>query len=129
MSGKFLLIYICNFHVLSHLLLIYICKLHWIWQGKPIGSASVAQVHEAIWKPTGEKVAVKVQYPDAERLMIGDLKNLRALAEFLQRTEFKFDLLSSIKELQRQITNEFDFRLEARNMDYMRQGNLLMIYI
>ena len=30
MSGKFLLIYICNFHVLSDLLLIYICKL----QGK-----------------------------------------------------------------------------------------------
>ena len=29
MSGKFLLIYICNFHVLSHFLLIYICKLHW----------------------------------------------------------------------------------------------------
>ena len=27
--GKFLLIYICNFHVLSHFLLIYICKLHW----------------------------------------------------------------------------------------------------
>ncbi len=29
MSGNFLLIYICNFHVLSSLLLIYICKLHW----------------------------------------------------------------------------------------------------
>ena len=29
-SGEFLLIYICNFHVLSNLLLIYICKLHWI---------------------------------------------------------------------------------------------------
>ena len=28
-GGNFLLIYICNFHVLSHLLLIYICKLHW----------------------------------------------------------------------------------------------------
>ena len=28
-SGKFLLIYVCNFHVLSDLLLIYICKLHW----------------------------------------------------------------------------------------------------
>ena len=27
--GELLLIYICNFHVLSHLLLIYICKLHW----------------------------------------------------------------------------------------------------
>ena len=29
MSGDLLMIYICNFHVLSHLLLIYICKLHW----------------------------------------------------------------------------------------------------
>jgi hypothetical protein len=28
-AGNFLLIYICNFHVLSHLLFIYICKLHW----------------------------------------------------------------------------------------------------
>jgi chaperonin GroEL (HSP60 family) len=28
--GKLLLIYICNFHFLSHLLLIFICKLHWI---------------------------------------------------------------------------------------------------
>ena len=29
MSGKYLLIYICNIHVLSNLLLIYIYKLHW----------------------------------------------------------------------------------------------------
>ena len=28
-AGKLPLIYICNIHVLSHLLLIYICKLHW----------------------------------------------------------------------------------------------------
>jgi RNA pol II accessory factor, Cdc73 family, C-terminal len=29
MSGNFLLIYICNFHVLNLFLRIYICKLHW----------------------------------------------------------------------------------------------------
>ena len=29
MSGKLPLIYMCNFHVLNHLLLIYMCKLHW----------------------------------------------------------------------------------------------------
>ena len=29
MPGTLLLIDICYFHVLSHLLLIYICKLHW----------------------------------------------------------------------------------------------------
>ena len=85
----------------------------------PIGAASIAQVHVGTWRATGEKVAVKVQYPNAERIMTGDLKNLRALAEFLQRTEFKFDLLSSIKELQKQIVNEFNFPQEAKNMDFM----------
>jgi len=33
--------------------------------------------------------------------MNGDLRNLRMLAEFLQRTELKVDLLSAIKELQK----------------------------
>ena len=88
----------------------------------PIGSASVAQVHVGIWRETGEKCAVKIQYPNAERLMIGDLKNLRFLAEFLQRTELKFDVLSAIKELQKQIVNEFDFISEARNMNTVRNA-------
>lgn len=84
---------------------------------RPIGSASVAQVHVGVWKPTGEKVAVKIQYPKAEKLMVRDLRNLRVLAEFLQKTELKFDLLAAIKELQKQISNEFDFRNEALAMD------------
>lgn len=84
---------------------------------KPIGSASVAQVHVGVWKQSGQKVAVKIQYPNAERLMVRDLRNLRVLAEFLQKTELKFDLLAAIKELQKQISNEFDFRNEALAMD------------
>jgi len=80
------------------------------------------KVHIGVWKKTGQKVAVKVQYPTAELLMKGDLRNLRTLAEFLQKTELKFDLLSSIKELQKQIVNEFDFRTEAANMDFMKQA-------
>lgn len=70
-----------------------------------------------MWKSTGEKVAVKVQNPHAERLMTGDLKSLVLLARFLQKTELKFDLLSALLELQKQIKNEFDFVREARNMD------------
>jgi predicted unusual protein kinase regulating ubiquinone biosynthesis (AarF/ABC1/UbiB family) len=86
-----------------------------------IYTASVAQVHTGIWR-NGEKCAVKIQYPNAEKLMVGDLKNLRFLAEFLQRTELKFDVLSAIKELQKQIVNEFDFIGEARNMNVVRTG-------
>lgn len=86
---------------------------------RPIGSASVAQVHRGRWRATGEACAVKVQYPNAEALMKGDLRNLRVLAEFLQRTELKFDILSSIVELQRNIHNEFNFVTEATNMASM----------
>jgi predicted unusual protein kinase regulating ubiquinone biosynthesis (AarF/ABC1/UbiB family) len=83
----------------------------------PIGSASIAQVHSGIWKRSGQKVAVKVQNPEAEVFMKSDLQNLCQLAEFLQRTELKFDILSALKELRNQISNEFDFNREAKNMD------------
>lgn len=45
-----------------------------------------------------------------------DLRNLRAAAGYLERTELKFDLTSAVEELQRQIGLEFDFLREARVM-------------
>jgi len=75
----------------------------------------------------GQKVAVKIQFPGAEKLMRNDLKNLRKLAEFLQKTDLKIDLLSAIIELQRQIGNEFDFLREARNMEAIHQGLKLRV--
>lgn len=37
------------------------------WEDKPIGCASIGQVHRATLKSTGERVVVKVQNPEAER--------------------------------------------------------------
>jgi predicted unusual protein kinase regulating ubiquinone biosynthesis (AarF/ABC1/UbiB family) len=91
---------------------------------RPVGSASIAQVHRGVWAPTSQRVAVKVQNPCAERLMRSDLKSLVALARFLQKTEIKFDLLSALCELQKQIGDEFDFIKEASSMD--RVGKRLM---
>jgi len=62
-------------------------------------------------------VAVKVQYPNALPTMSLDLSNLRLLAAFLSKTELKFDMLSAVDELAKQIRLEFDFRREARVMD------------
>ncbi len=62
-------------------------------------------------------VAVKVQYPNALPTMSLDLSNLRVLAAFLSKTELKFDMLSAVDELAKQIRLEFDFRREARIMD------------
>lgn len=52
----------------------------------------------------------QVQYPGAERVMMSDLRNLKALAWFLQKFELNFDILSSLRELSKQIKGEFDFR-------------------
>lgn len=87
-----------------------------------LGAASIAQVHKGVWRATGDPVAVKLQYPNAEIKMRKDLTNIRALAEFLQRTDLKFDVLSAIKELQSQIQYEFDFKREAANMDFAHKG-------
>jgi len=90
----------------------------------PIGSASIAQVHKGYLRKgapgvnkDGTPVAVKIQYPDAERKMTSDFRNLRKLASVLQVTDLKFDLVSAVDELESQVRLEFDFTREARVMD------------
>lgn len=41
---------------------------------------------------------------------MSDLRNLKVLAWFLQKFELDFDILSSLRELSKQIKGEFDFR-------------------
>eukprot|EP00976_Prorocentrum_cordatum_P079372 1183522-Prorocentrum_minimum.AAC.2 len=99
---------------------------------KPLGSASIAQVHKGHLRKAakvgvnqnqgnggskGTPVAVKIQYPDAEKKMASDFQNLRKLASMLQVTDLKFDLVSSVDELESQVRLEFDFRREASMMD------------
>ncbi|GIL83202.1 hypothetical protein Vretifemale_12058 [Volvox reticuliferus] len=67
--------------------------------------------------PKSGLVAVKVQYPGALPIMMSDLKNIRAAAFYLSKTEIKFDLVSAVDELNKQIRFEFDFTREARVMD------------
>ena len=49
-EGKLLMIYICNFHVLSNLLLIYICKLHWKTANISYTKALVQGLWLHMWK-------------------------------------------------------------------------------
>lgn len=74
---------------------------------------------KAAWKHLTKEgvVAVKVQYPNALPTMSLDLSNLRLLSAFLSKTELKFDMLSAVDELAKQIRLEFDFCREARIMD------------
>jgi predicted unusual protein kinase regulating ubiquinone biosynthesis (AarF/ABC1/UbiB family) len=57
----------------------------------PVAAASLGQVHAAVLRSTGAKVAVKVQRPGLQRLFEIDLKNLRVLAEQLERQRLASD--------------------------------------
>ncbi len=46
---------------------------------------------------------LQVQYPDALHTMMTDLTSIRRWAGFLQKTEIKFDMLSAVDELSKQV--------------------------
>eukprot|EP00667_Euglena_gracilis_P003503 EG_transcript_3514 len=85
------------------------------FDAKPLGSASVAQVHQATLIG-GEVVAVKVQRPNIEPKMMGDIGNLKTISKQL-RNQLPYDYYVIFSELETQLINEFDFLHEARSMN------------
>ncbi|CAN8325812.1 unnamed protein product [Cochlearia groenlandica] len=87
---------------------------------KPLGSASIAQVHRARIKGYKRDVVVKVQHPGVEKLMMTDIRNLQIFALYMQKTDVNFDFFSVTKEIEKQIGYEFDFKREANAMERIR---------
>jgi aarF domain-containing kinase len=83
---------------------------------RPVASASLAQVHEAVLRD-GRRVAVKVQYPEVAELVRSDLANLRALFRAIDWLESDFDLVPLVDEFGRHVPRELDFLAEARNAE------------
>ncbi|XXG89010.1 hypothetical protein AAC387_Pa12g1114 [Persea americana] len=87
----------------------------------PVGSASIAQVHRARVRGSKSDVAVKVQHPGVQELMMTDIRNLQAFALYLEKTDIKFDLFSVTKEIEKQVGYEFDFLREAEAMERIQR--------
>jgi predicted unusual protein kinase regulating ubiquinone biosynthesis (AarF/ABC1/UbiB family) len=83
---------------------------------RPVASASLAQVHEARLHD-GERVAVKVQYPEIAARVRGDLANLRALFRAVGLLESDFDLMPLVDELGTYVPRELNFVNEAHNLE------------
>ncbi|KAG6485014.1 hypothetical protein ZIOFF_053542 [Zingiber officinale] len=56
------------------------------FEDRPIAAASLGQVHRAILH-SGEQVVVKIQRPGLKKLFDIDLRNLKLVAEYFQRSE------------------------------------------
>lgn len=80
----------------------------------PTASASIGQVHRAVWSD-GRDVAVKVQYPGADEALRADLKTLSRLAGMFNSVMPGADVKPVLDELSARTEDELDYRIEADN--------------
>ncbi|KAK2655939.1 hypothetical protein Ddye_008991 [Dipteronia dyeriana] len=87
---------------------------------EPIAAASLGQVHRARLK--GQEVVIKVQRPGLKDLFDIDLKNLRVIAEYLQKVDpksdgAKRDWVAIYDECASVLYQEIDYTKEAANAE------------
>ncbi|USQ79211.1 AarF/ABC1/UbiB kinase family protein [Ornithinimicrobium faecis] len=75
-------------------------------------AASIGQVHRAVWRD-GRPVAVKVQYPGAERALMADITALSRFARVSGGLFPGLDIEPILTELRRRLREEVDYRLEG----------------
>lgn len=85
------------------------------WSPRPLGIGSIGQVHDATL-PSGERVAVKIQYPEIVRALRTDLTNVKLLEQCTallfrsQKAGVMFD------EVRARFLEECDYALEAKRL-------------
>lgn len=82
---------------------------------QPIGIASLAQVHTATLRETGEKVAVKFQHPALAEFIPLDLKLTLLVFSAIDRFFPEYPTMWLYHEFDRSIFVELDFTQEAKN--------------
>ena len=98
---------------------------------KPLGSASLAQVHKAKLV-TGETVAVKFQRPGVKFTMAQDIDIMRGLAHKMSRFtkgDAMIDLEEVVEEMWDTFVEETDFRREAENLQTFKELNKDCVFI
>ena len=85
----------------------------------PFAGASLGQVHRARL-PTGETVAVKVQYPGVEAALGEDFKNVQMIIRTVGMGGRLLDGRDYFDEIRREVTAELDYRRELAQLEEFR---------
>jgi len=84
------------------------------WDPVPIAAASIGQVHRAVTRD-GRSVAVKVQYPGADRAIRSDLETTDLLFRAMSMMFPGLEPRVVVAELRARLVEELDYRIEADN--------------
>lgn len=94
------------------------------FEAEPVAAASLGQVYRAKLK-TGETVAVKVQRPNLDGIIKGDIEILRKVSKFAERfpsLNENADWAGMLREFDETIHEEMDYAAEGRNADRFREN-------
>jgi tRNA A-37 threonylcarbamoyl transferase component Bud32 len=93
---------------------------------EPLAAASLGQVHRGVTR-TGEKVAIKIQYPAIRSAIENDFKLLRSMTLPGQLTGHIPAAL--LAEFERGILEETDYLHEAQNLEFFRKELAGLAYL
>ena len=99
-------------------------KLFDSFDREPLATASLGQAHAATMRG-GREVVVKVQRPHIRASLADDLEFFHDVAQFLSDhtgVGSRIDVLGVIQQLERALTEELDYRVEARNAAAFRRS-------
>ena len=91
------------------------------FEENPIAAASIGQVHSAILKSSGQKVAVKVQYPGVANSIDSDLSNLSILLNASRLLPKGLYLEKTIANARTELAWECDYLREAEMGERFRK--------
>ena len=99
-----------------------ISQLFSYFEEKPIGSASIGQVHKARLI-SGEEVVVKVQRPGVKEMIQADLEIIKDIVTFGDnyfRKQGVLNAMEIVESFEKTMTKEVQYLTEARAMDQFR---------
>ncbi len=85
------------------------------FEPEPLAAASIGQVHRARLHD-GTQVAVKIQYPNIDRIVRDDLRTLRRIVGLIHRFFPDHGIPEVYREVRKIVLKELDYREEAANI-------------